>query len=87
MAGKCAREWYPPEGAEPVEDGGRLSLRLYNSLLDEKVPFVPTGGPGSKQVSWYTCGPTVYDIAHVGHARCVDGGLMGRGHARVVGES
>eukprot|EP00955_Chlamydomonas_euryale_P117532 366480-Chlamydomonas_euryale.AAC.7 len=42
---------------------------LYNSLLDEKVPFVPADGPQSKQISWYTCGPTVYDIAHVGHAR------------------
>ena len=21
------------------------------------------------QVSWYTCGPTVYDACHMGHAR------------------
>ena len=42
---------------------------LYNSLLDEKVPFVPADGSASKQITWYTCGPTVYDISHVGHAR------------------
>lgn len=22
-----------------------------------------------KKVVWYTCGPTVYDVAHMGHAR------------------
>ncbi len=22
-----------------------------------------------KRVTWYTCGPTVYDAAHMGHAR------------------
>lgn len=46
-----------------------MNLSLYNSLNDEKVPFVPASGLGSKQITWYTCGPTVYDIAHVGHAR------------------
>ena len=62
---KPAREWFPPgQGAapEPV-------LRFYNSLVDEKVPFVPRGGPGSRAISWYACGPTVYDSAHIGHAR------------------
>ncbi|MEW5303562.1 MAG: hypothetical protein WDW36_006242 [Sanguina aurantia] len=42
---------------------------LYNSLLDEKVPFFPSAGPHSRQVTWYTCGPTVYDSSHMGHAR------------------
>jgi len=22
------------------------------------------------QITWYTCGPTVYDESHMGHARC-----------------
>jgi len=44
-------------------------LMLYNSLVDEKVAFVPAAGEGSSQISWYTCGPTVYDSAHMGHAR------------------
>jgi len=26
-------------------------------------------GPDAKEISWYTCGPTVYDSAHMGHAR------------------
>jgi cysteinyl-tRNA synthetase len=42
---------------------------LYNSLADAKVPFVPAAGPDSRQVTWYGCGPTVYDSAHLGHAR------------------
>ncbi len=24
---------------------------------------------GGKQVTWYNCGPTVYDASHMGHAR------------------
>jgi cysteinyl-tRNA synthetase len=39
---------------------------VYNSLTDSKVPFVPVDG---KKVKWYTCGPTVYDVCHMGHAR------------------
>lgn len=30
---------------------------------------MPAKGKGSRCVSWYICGPTVYDSAHVGHAR------------------
>lgn len=44
-------------------------LQFYNSLVDEKVPFIPAAGAGSKQITWYACGPTVYDSAHMGHAR------------------
>lgn len=57
------REWYPPAADDAAV------LRLYNSLVDEKVPFVPAAGAGSRQISWYACGPTVYDSAHMGHAR------------------
>lgn len=43
------------------------SLKLYNSLKPgAPVPFVPIK-PG--KVSWYACGPTVYDKSHLGHAR------------------
>jgi cysteinyl-tRNA synthetase len=58
------REWFAPPGS----DGGAL-LQFYNSLVDEKVPFIPAAGAGSKQITWYACGPTVYDSAHMGHAR------------------
>lgn len=51
--------------AEP--SGSRLVL--YNSLADAKVPFIPAAGADSRQVTWYGCGPTVYDSAHLGHAR------------------
>eukprot|EP01084_Bolivina_argentea_P138087 243188_1 len=39
---------------------------LYNSLtgLIEELPH-PCKGP----LKWYSCGPTVYDHAHIGHAR------------------
>lgn len=62
-SGTVNREWFPPSADSPAV------LKLYNSLVDEKVPFVPAAGAGSKQISWYACGPTVYDSAHMGHAR------------------
>lgn len=63
MASTIQREWFPPEA------GKETPLMLYNSLVDKKTEFVPIGGQGSKSITWYTCGPTVYDSAHVGHAR------------------
>lgn len=43
------------------------SLKVHNSLKPgPPVPFVPME-PG--KVSWYVCGPTVYDKSHLGHAR------------------
>jgi len=35
-------------------------------LTRKKEVFVPQSG---KKVSWYNCGPTVYDASHMGHAR------------------
>ncbi|CAF0934299.1 unnamed protein product [Adineta steineri] len=40
-------------------------LRLYNSFTKKKELFVPING---NEVRWYTCGPTVYDTSHMGHA-------------------
>ncbi|XP_054998735.1 cysteine--tRNA ligase, cytoplasmic isoform X2 [Sorex araneus] len=53
-------QWSPPAGSEPCK------LRLYNSLTRSKDVFVPQHG---RKVTWYSCGPTVYDAAHMGHAR------------------
>ncbi|KAG5291747.1 cysteinyl-tRNA synthetase [Histoplasma ohiense] len=51
------------------ESASRLPpLRIYNSLTRSKVPFVPLD-PIGRKVTWYACGPTVYDDAHLGHAR------------------
>ncbi|KAH8022930.1 hypothetical protein HPB51_006360 [Rhipicephalus microplus] len=41
-------------------------LRLYNSLTRSKEVFVPQN---ANRVLWYSCGPTVYDASHMGHAR------------------
>ncbi|XP_075694186.1 cysteine--tRNA ligase, cytoplasmic isoform X1 [Rhinoderma darwinii] len=53
-------QWTPPEAKEQPQ------LRLYNSLTRNKEVFVPRNG---KKVTWYCCGPTVYDASHMGHAR------------------
>ncbi|XP_038162800.1 cysteine--tRNA ligase, cytoplasmic isoform X1 [Cyprinodon tularosa] len=52
--------WSPPAGTEVPQ------LRFYNSLTRTKEPFVPQKG---NRVTWYCCGPTVYDASHMGHAR------------------
>ncbi|CAK9205088.1 unnamed protein product [Sphagnum troendelagicum] len=57
------RNWTPPAPTSKPTTG----LHVYNSLSREKVPFVTRDG--SKQVTWYICGPTVYDSSHLGHAR------------------
>ncbi|KAF0887437.1 SYCC protein, partial [Crocuta crocuta] len=53
-------QWSPPAGSPPCK------LRLYNSLTRNKDVFIPQNG---KKVTWYCCGPTVYDASHMGHAR------------------
>ena len=41
-------------------------MQLYDSVKKSKVPFEPIK---EREVSLYVCGPTVYDDAHLGHAR------------------
>jgi cysteinyl-tRNA synthetase len=41
-------------------------LQLYNSITNDFEFFVPQQ---SNVVTWYICGPTVYDASHLGHAR------------------
>ena len=41
-------------------------LTIYNTLKREKDEFRPME---SGKVSMYVCGPTVYDVPHIGHAR------------------
>src|SRR5215471_7697105 len=43
-----------------------LRLRLYDTLSAKVVPLVPRR---PDEVRIYACGPTTYDVAHVGHAR------------------
>ena len=41
-------------------------MKIYDTRYKQKVDFIPIK---SKQVRIYVCGPTVYDDAHLGHAR------------------
>ncbi|XP_064536193.1 probable cysteine--tRNA ligase, mitochondrial [Drosophila montana] len=50
--------WQRPCG----EDTG---ISIYNHSVRGKVPLVLRN---PQMVTWYTCGPTVYDKTHVGHA-------------------
>ncbi|KAJ2964638.1 hypothetical protein NQZ79_g523 [Umbelopsis isabellina] len=53
-------KWHTPSKKEvPV-------LKLQNSLTKTKTEFIPING---RRVTWYNCGPTVYDASHMGHAR------------------
>jgi cysteinyl-tRNA synthetase len=65
MTSTSARQppWTQPQGATK-----HPGLKVYNSLTRSKVPFVPQDKNG-KLVTWYVCGPTVYDDSHLGHAR------------------
>ncbi|NQY04239.1 MAG: cysteine--tRNA ligase [Halieaceae bacterium] len=45
-----------------------MSLKVYNTLAGEKQPFESIE---PDKVSMYVCGPTVYNLAHIGNARPV----------------
>ncbi|MEK7825137.1 MAG: class I tRNA ligase family protein, partial [Nitrospirota bacterium] len=40
-------------------------LRVYNTLSNRKEEFRSDSG----KIRMYVCGPTVYDLSHLGHAR------------------
>ncbi|KAI8324104.1 hypothetical protein GQ54DRAFT_83586 [Martensiomyces pterosporus] len=61
FASNNSSPWTQPESTHP-----QAGLVVYNSMTKSKVPFVPREG---NYVGWYGCGPTVYDSAHLGHAR------------------
>uniref|UniRef100_A0A665TQT6 Cysteine--tRNA ligase, cytoplasmic n=1 Tax=Echeneis naucrates TaxID=173247 RepID=A0A665TQT6_ECHNA len=52
--------WSPPARTDVPQ------LLVYNSLTRSKELFIPQKG---NKVTWYCCGPTVYDASHMGHAR------------------
>ncbi|CAI2304971.1 unnamed protein product [Caenorhabditis sp. 36 PRJEB53466] len=58
---RTQKQWEKPKNSSP-----RPPLKIYNSLTRQKEEFVPNHG---MNVKWYICGPTVYDSAHMGHAR------------------
>eukprot|EP01135_Chromosphaera_perkinsii_P003483 Nk52_evm9s245 gene=Nk52_evmTU9s245 len=55
-------EWVMPEGGEDT------GVRVMNNLTKKKEPLIVRAG--GEPISWYICGPTVYDQSHIGHACC-----------------
>ncbi|KAL8435015.1 hypothetical protein ACSSS7_002773 [Eimeria intestinalis] len=59
---KVGRDWQAP-----AKEGKLLTgLKVNNSMTGGKTEFIPQEG---NRINWYGCGPTVYDAAHMGHAR------------------
>uniref|UniRef100_A0A8C2GNN0 cysteine--tRNA ligase n=1 Tax=Cyprinus carpio TaxID=7962 RepID=A0A8C2GNN0_CYPCA len=52
------RTWIKPAGFD-------TGVKTYNSLTKQKEPLVLAQ---ERIATWYSCGPTVYDHAHLGHA-------------------
>ena len=43
-----------------------MTMKVYNTLTRKKEVFKPLEG---KKVGMYSCGPTVYNYAHIGNLR------------------
>ncbi|KAF0686810.1 Aste57867_21407 [Aphanomyces stellatus] len=67
-AKKTQPTWYMPQPMNSLMEywERHYPLKLYNSMTRTKTTFVPMQ---NKRVLWYMCGPTVYDITHLGHGR------------------
>lgn len=61
MSRRSQPSWCPPSTADK-----RPVLKLFNSLTRQKEEFVCAD---ANRINWYSCGPTVYDASHMGHAR------------------
>lgn len=70
--------WIQPEiiKNDVGEEINKTPIMVTNSLTRTKVYFVssffiqvPFITMIPRKVLWYSCGPTVYDVAHMGHAR------------------
>ena len=61
------KRWINPLDSLKDKPIYRTGLKVNNSLCNEKVEFVTKNG--DRTLNWYMCGPTVYDSAHLGHAR------------------
>ena len=66
-------KWFEP----CTSDGSHVAtpITVYNSLSKSKVPFSIVNRKNEGKIEqfpaiyWYSCGPTVYDASHLGHAR------------------
>lgn len=57
---RYVHEWVKPQGVD-------TGIKVYNCISKSKEPLIVNK---SNYLKWYTCGPTVYDSAHIGHASC-----------------
>lgn len=55
---KDTLKWIKPIGTD-------TGIKLYNPITKTKVPLILRK---EGFLTWYMCGPTVYDFAHIGHA-------------------
>lgn len=58
-------EWQRPDAVDAYDTG----ITVYNCVHRGNVPFILRNAQ-NRTLTWYTCGPTVYDDAHIGHAIC-----------------
>lgn len=58
VSGARGQGWLQPAGHD-------TGVKVYNSLTRRKDPLIVGSADAA---SWYSCGPTVYDHAHLGHA-------------------
>jgi cysteinyl-tRNA synthetase len=57
---------------------GTPKFRVMNSLTKKEELFVPHLKE-KNLITWYMCGPTVYDMSHMGHAKTyVQSDIVGR---------
>lgn len=61
---KAAFRWQLPVSSAKKD---QHQLKILNSFTKKKELFVSNN---KKTIKWYSCGPTVYDVSHLGHARC-----------------
>ena len=45
-----------------------MALKIFDTLSGKKQEFIPID---KNNIGMYVCGPTVYDLAHIGNARPV----------------
>ncbi|EAU91074.2 cysteinyl-tRNA synthetase [Coprinopsis cinerea okayama7 len=55
-----------PSASDTKRSEDELKLLLYNSLTKSKTEVTSAS---ARPLKWYSCGPTVYDTSHLGHAR------------------
>lgn len=44
--------------------GNKSNIIVYNPIAKRKTPLIVQ----NNTLTWYMCGPTIYDSCHIGHA-------------------